>query len=246
MGKHEVAELFNTDPAGSHLYTHLLREAAFGDRAVMTAGGIVNLKRGQLVFGIHAWALKTGLTEKVIRGRLKVLETVGEVVKQNCQKYSLISITSLMEGQDEGKQRASTGQAEGHITKKEQGTKKKEVKDKELAPSAKAPAARGTRWAGNVPGEWKAWAVQELGASAQAVELAASCFTDYWIGVPGAKGLKLDWFATWKNWARRDLAAKPGRAQGVSRDDARRERNIDAARAFAGDVEPETSIWGLQ
>lgn len=28
-------------------------------------------------------------------------------------------------------------------------------------------------------------------------------FKDYWISVPGAKGVKLDWLATWRNWVRR-------------------------------------------
>jgi hypothetical protein len=28
-------------------------------------------------------------------------------------------------------------------------------------------------------------------------------FRDYWIAVPGAKGVKLDWIATWRNWVRR-------------------------------------------
>jgi DNA-binding PadR family transcriptional regulator len=27
-------------------------------------------------------------------------------------------------------------------------------------------------------------------------------FRDYWIAVPGAKGRKADWFATWRNWVR--------------------------------------------
>jgi uncharacterized protein YdaU (DUF1376 family) len=27
-------------------------------------------------------------------------------------------------------------------------------------------------------------------------------FHDYWIAVPGAKGVKADWFATWRNWVR--------------------------------------------
>lgn len=37
-------------------------------------------------------------------------------------------------------------------------------------------------------------------------------FVDYWRGVPGAKGRKLDWDATWRNWMRResdDLGAHP-------------------------------------
>ena len=27
-------------------------------------------------------------------------------------------------------------------------------------------------------------------------------FVDYWASVPGSKGTKLDWFATWRNWVR--------------------------------------------
>ena len=33
-------------------------------------------------------------------------------------------------------------------------------------------------------------------------------FRDYWIAVPGAKGRKVDWLATWRNWVRRESAAK--------------------------------------
>lgn len=28
-------------------------------------------------------------------------------------------------------------------------------------------------------------------------------FKDYWVSVPGSKGVKLDWMATWRNWVRR-------------------------------------------
>lgn len=35
-------------------------------------------------------------------------------------------------------------------------------------------------------------------------------FRDYWIAKPGAKGVKLDWTATWRNWVRNESApAKP-------------------------------------
>lgn len=36
----------------------------------------------------------------------------------------------------------------------------------------------------------------------------AEGFKDYWIGVVGAKGLKGDWLATWRNWVRRQEASK--------------------------------------
>jgi hypothetical protein len=38
-------------------------------------------------------------------------------------------------------------------------------------------------------------------------------FVDYWLGVPGAKGVKANWLATWRNWMRRSQAsAEQGRA----------------------------------
>ena len=33
-------------------------------------------------------------------------------------------------------------------------------------------------------------------------------FRDYWIAQPGQKGVKTDWTATWRNWVRRQQAAK--------------------------------------
>lgn len=36
------------------------------------------------------------------------------------------------------------------------------------------------------------------------VETVAASFRDYWIAQPGAKGRKVDWLATWRNWCRND------------------------------------------
>ncbi|WP_424807696.1 hypothetical protein [Rhodococcus sp. 27YEA15] len=57
------------------------------------------------------------------------------------------------------------------------------------------------------------------------IDLAAELriFRDYWIAQPGAKGVKLDWDATWRNWVRRARpTARPGaQPAGVSRQDAK-------------------------
>jgi hypothetical protein len=34
-------------------------------------------------------------------------------------------------------------------------------------------------------------------------------FCDYWRAIPGAKGRKIDWDATWRNWCRNDKDARP-------------------------------------
>lgn len=38
---------------------------------------------------------------------------------------------------------------------------------------------------------------------------AAAKFRDYWVGVPGARGRKLDWPATWRNFIRSERARPP-------------------------------------
>jgi hypothetical protein len=40
-------------------------------------------------------------------------------------------------------------------------------------------------------------------------------FKDYWIAQAGQKGVKLDWFATWRNWVRSTHAPKPNRADNI-------------------------------
>lgn len=49
------------------------------------------------------------------------------------------------------------------------------------------------------------WAVSE-GMAETAVRREADRFRDYWIGIPGDKGVKLDWSATWRNWVRKYIA----------------------------------------
>lgn len=43
-------------------------------------------------------------------------------------------------------------------------------------------------------------------------EATADAFRDYWISVPGAKGRKLDWTATWRGWCRRETPRAVGQA----------------------------------
>lgn len=34
-------------------------------------------------------------------------------------------------------------------------------------------------------------------------------FRDYWKAQPGQRGVKADWFATWRNWCRNEKASAP-------------------------------------
>lgn len=114
--------------------------------------------------------------------------------------------------------------------------------------------ARGSRLApdATLPDLWGAW------CRAERPDLDAArvfdAFRDYWIAQPGQRGVKVDWFATWRNWCRNQRAS-PAAASGNGR--ARGEPEWSAARrarsaAFAGPAadragrEPQQTIIDIE
>ena len=99
-----------------------------------------------------------------------------------------------------------------------------------------AKMRRGTRLKSDwvLPEEWEIWTVAVKPnsplLSAGDVHEQAARFRDYWLSQPGSKGVKADWFATWKNWIRN---ARPKNGQDRYIDNsavAKVERANDAAR----------------
>ncbi len=56
--------------------------------------------------------------------------------------------------------------------------------------------------------EWGRWTTDHFTIKPSTVEREAEKFRDFWIAKPGKDGTKADWFATWRNWARRAFAGK--------------------------------------
>jgi uncharacterized protein YdaU (DUF1376 family) len=69
-------------------------------------------------------------------------------------------------------------------------------------------AKRGTR----LPEDWEPTEEQVAFCRSERPDLnpksTADRFRDYWIAQPGARGVKTDWDATWRNWVRNENAAK--------------------------------------
>lgn len=65
------------------------------------------------------------------------------------------------------------------------------------------PKRRGTRIPDDfaVTSEMATWAAQNVPLVDTTSE--TDRFRDYWAGVSGQRGTKLDWVATWRNWMRR-------------------------------------------
>jgi hypothetical protein len=73
------------------------------------------------------------------------------------------------------------------------------------------------------------------GLSPERASKEAKKFRDYWLSLPGPRGVKLDWAAVWRNWVR--SAAEPGRGRPVLlAQDAAATRLL---KGFAGFVEQE-------
>jgi hypothetical protein len=65
------------------------------------------------------------------------------------------------------------------------------------------PAKRGTRLSiESLPGSWRAFCIAERPDLDP--ERVFASFKDYWIARPGKDGRKLDWFATWRHWVRKE------------------------------------------
>ena len=71
---------------------------------------------------------------------------------------------------------------------------------------AQARAARGSRFvpADSPPDDWVRFC-QEKRPDLDP-QTVYERFTDFWIAKPGRDGLKIDWFATWRNWVRNEKA----------------------------------------
>lgn len=77
----------------------------------------------------------------------------------------------------------------------------------------KPTTARGTRLQlPSLPDDWRTWAINNR---PDLDPLATwQSFSDYWVAVPGQKGCKADWMATWRNWVRNQRATPKSMASG--------------------------------
>lgn len=80
-----------------------------------------------------------------------------------------------------------------------------------LIPDSGGKAGRASRLPRDfqIPTEWIEWAIgaQPTWDAEHALGVGVR-FRDHWIAVPGGRGVKLDWEATWRNWVRREPPAK--------------------------------------
>ncbi len=145
-------------------------------------------------FTLTSEGWKQGKADEVIADALPKIAAArnngakgGRPRKETQQKPSGFSNDNPDETQDEPKAKASQSQSQ-------------------KLSSLRSESARGTRLPADwtLPEEWAEWcrtARPDLDP-----DKVAAKFADYWHGVSGKGGVKLDWLATWRNWVRDERA----------------------------------------
>ena len=158
----------------------------------------------------------------VARKTLKELEDSGFISssqKAGCKRYFTLHLDRLPIQENEGGEEIEglnnvepLKEVKGELGNNKEVNLKENMED--VAPwdsdkhqevqkieKPKRATQKGTRLTIDVlPDDWRKYC-DEHASDLDPVK-AFEDFRDYWIGVPGSKGVKLDWFATWRNFLR--------------------------------------------
>ena len=103
----------SSEPEALAVWVRMLCEANYEDKKSNVYGQLVDVKRGQLIFGLDAFSLRSGVSVKKLRRIIDMLIKDGMLGRQVFNRFSIITITCYDKYQDVGKQEAGEGQAEG-------------------------------------------------------------------------------------------------------------------------------------
>lgn len=138
----------------------------------------------------------------VIRDYADHQQTTGDIEDLR-QKRALAGAKggkAKAEAQQQGSKPLASAKAKDEQTEAELRDRDKDASNEA---SSKAPSARGTR----VPADFKVDAEMREWAKTETplvnVDEKLPEFIDYWASVPGQRGVKLDWVATWRNGMRK-------------------------------------------
>ena len=101
----------STEPEALAVWVRLLCEANFESKKSMINGCLIDVERGQLVFGLDAFSKKSGVSVSKLRRIISMLESDGMISRQKTSKYSLISIACYDKYQEDDRQITGKSQA---------------------------------------------------------------------------------------------------------------------------------------
>lgn len=118
-----------SDPDFLSVWVRMLTEANFEDKRQLFNGSLLDIKRGQIIFGLDAWSAKTGVGISKLRRLLFLLENDSMINRQKTNKFSLISIVNYEKYQCDDRQDADNQQADDRPPATPKEPKNKRNKD---------------------------------------------------------------------------------------------------------------------
>lgn len=199
-------------------FVELIALAAWKPMTVRYKDRIITLERGQCAVSLRDFAARIGEWEdsKVLRFFEK-LKKRGMIRRQSEAGVSVITICNYNKYQDDGNDTESQSEAPTEAGPKHHRSteKEREEREEDSSPPTVPPKGvdekpkrnRGSRLADHLgtngtappcPDEFRSIATSfRVNADRAWPE-----FYDYWLAVPGQRGVKLDWTATWRNRCR--------------------------------------------
>ena len=113
-----------TEPEALAVWIRMLCEANFEDKKSNIYGQLIEVKRGQLVYGRKEFSKRCGVTEMKLRRIVSMLESDGMINQHKRSKFTVITIACYDEYQDCNQQTTSKQPANNQQT-----TTPKEVKN---------------------------------------------------------------------------------------------------------------------
>lgn len=186
-------------------FAWLVTKASWRDVTVRYKERAITLHRGQLAVSVRDMATKLDRNRQWVDRFLARLTQAGMIETCNETGVNVVTIRNYDVYQrpwdsigtpcetPPGQDRDTTGTQNNEGNKDKEGNKEK----KDIARGTRLP----TDWV--LPDEWREFAKTEKGWTDHDVSAEANEFRDYWVALGGAKGVKTDWLATWRNWVRR-------------------------------------------
>jgi hypothetical protein len=99
------------EPEALKFWLTLLMDANHTDKKKLFNGALIEIKRGQILFGLNAYEKKTGISQRKMRRYLDALQKESMIDRQKTNKFSLITVVNYEEYQSTDSQASSKRQA---------------------------------------------------------------------------------------------------------------------------------------
>lgn len=200
-----------TDTPVKVLFLHLLLTVR--DHSSRWRG--LELNAGSRPCGLQQLAEETALSLQQVRTAIKKLEATNELERKSTNQGTVITIKNYniyqeKEGQQQTDNKRITNEQQ---TDNKRITTLKEIRNKkeEVLLGAEAPKEKKVLRGSRLPPDWKVSkdlgieCMEKLGATRDHILKEQDKFVDYWVGITGQRGTKLDWDATFRNWIRKSM-----------------------------------------